>query len=166
MQRISNLSYGDAGRLNTLDVYRRGGGAAGGGPILIHFHGGGFTSGRKSFEARPLMLHFARRGWVCISANYRLRPAATFPDFLVDAKRVIAWARAHAGDYGGDPERVFIAGSSAGAHLAATAALTRERPGVPAGLRECRHVRRRLCRDVRLLRPGDQQERRPSILTV
>jgi acetyl esterase/lipase len=136
VQRISNLSYGDAGRLNTLDVYRRGGHSPNGGPILIHFHGGGFTSGRKSFEARPLMLHFARRGWVCISANYRLRPAATFPDFLVDAKRVVAWARAHAGDYGGDPERVFIAGSSAGAHLAATAALTPNDPAFQPGFED------------------------------
>ncbi len=124
VQRISNLSYGDAGKLNTLDVYHGEGRAAGGGPILIHLHGGAFTSGRKSKEARPLLLHFARRGWVSISANYRLRPAAAFPDFLVDVKRVIAWARAHAGEYGGDPQRVVIAGSSAGAHLAATAALT------------------------------------------
>jgi acetyl esterase/lipase len=124
VERVSNLSYGDAGKLNTLDVYRRASAVPGPGPILIHLHGGGFTGGRKSFESRPLLLRFARLGWVCISANYRLRPAATFPDFLIDAKRVIAWARSHAVEFGGDPQRVIIAGSSAGAHLAATAALT------------------------------------------
>jgi acetyl esterase/lipase len=47
-----------------------------------------------------------------------------FPDHLVDVKRVIAWVKVHAADYGGDPDDVFIAGSSAGAHLAATASLT------------------------------------------
>jgi acetyl esterase/lipase len=129
VERISNIPYGDAGRLNTLDVYRRRAGVANGSPILIHFHGGGFTGGRKSLEARPLVLRFARRGWVCMSANYRLRPAGTFPDFVIDAKRALAWARAHAAEYGADPGRVFIAGSSAGAHLAAIAALT---PGDPA----------------------------------
>ncbi len=124
VERISNIAYGDAGRLNTLDVYRRRAGVAEGAPILIHFHGGAFTGGRKSNECRPLLQRFARRGWLCISANYRLRPSATFPDFLIDAKRVIAWARAHAGEYGADPDRMLIAGSSAGAHIAAIAALT------------------------------------------
>jgi acetyl esterase/lipase len=124
VERTANIAYGDAGRLNTLDVYRRRAGVADGAPILIHLHGGGYTSGRKSREARPLLLRFARRGWLCVSANYQLRPAATFPDFLVDAKRVIAWARAHAGEYGADPSLVVIGGSSAGAHLAAIAALT------------------------------------------
>jgi acetyl esterase/lipase len=131
MERVSNLSYGDNGRLNTLDVYRRPPGEDR--PILIHFHGGGYTGGRKSFESRPLILRFARSGWVCISANYRLRPAAAFPDFLIDAKRVIAWARAHAGEYGADPGRLVLAGSSAGAHLAAVAALTANDPAFQPG---------------------------------
>ena len=93
--RISNLSYGDAGRRNRLDLYRpRAGGS--GGPVLIHLHGGGFSfaPGRKSFYARRLLFRLARQGWVCISATYRLQPAATFPDELIDVKKVIAWARA------------------------------------------------------------------------
>ena len=123
IERISDLSYGDAGRLNRLDVYRSRSRPPSS-PILIHLHGGGFRGGRKSFEGRPLVHRFARRGWVCISANYRLRPAATFPDYLVDAKKVIAWARSHAGELGADPSRVVVAGDSAGAHLAVTASLT------------------------------------------
>jgi len=136
VERTSNLSYGDAGKLNSLDVYRRALDAPDRAPILIHLHGGGFRGGRKSFESRPLLLRFAGLGWVCISANYRLRPAARFPDFVVDAKRVIAWARAHAAEYGGDPERVVIAGSSAGAHLAATAALTANDPVFQPGFED------------------------------
>ena len=123
IERISDLSYGDAGRLNRLDVYRSRSRPPSS-PILIHLHGGGFRGGRKSFEGRPLVHRFARRGWVCISANYRLRPAATFPEYLVDAKKVIAWARSHAGELGADPSRVVVAGDSAGAHLAVTASLT------------------------------------------
>jgi acetyl esterase/lipase len=125
IQRISDVSYGDAGRRNRLDVYvrrtrRRGA------PILIHLHGGRFHAGlgAKSFYARPLLVEFARQGWICISANYRLKPGAVFPDYLVDVKKVIAWARQHASEYGADPSVVLVAGSSAGAHLAAMAALT------------------------------------------
>jgi acetyl esterase/lipase len=69
---------------------------------------------------------------VCISANYRLCPA-TFPDPLIDAKKVIAWVREHGHDYGVDAEAIFLAGSSAGAHLASTAALTANDPGFQPG---------------------------------
>jgi acetyl esterase/lipase len=118
-----NLSYGDGGRRNRLDVYFHPARPAGA-PILIHFHGGGFFMGRKSFYSRALLVELARHGWVCFSANYRLRPRAVFPDYVVDAKKAIVWAREHAAEYGADPSVVFVAGSSAGAHMAATAALT------------------------------------------
>jgi acetyl esterase/lipase len=134
VERTANLSYGDAGKRNRLDVYRHRSRPAGA-PILIHLHGGGFRSGLggKSFYARPLLVELARQGWVTISANYRLKPKAVFPDYLVDAKKVIAWAREHAHEYGGDPTQVFVAGSSAGAHLAATAALTADDPAFQPG---------------------------------
>lgn len=130
--RRANIPYGDAGRSNLLDVYRPRSRRTHG-PILIHLHGGYFVGGRKSFEARPLLHRLARRGWVCISANYRLRPAATFPDYLIDVKKVIAWAREHADEYGADSRLLFVAGSSAGAHLAATAALTPNDPTFQPG---------------------------------
>jgi acetyl esterase/lipase len=120
-----NLSYGDAGRRNRLDVYHHPARPAGA-PVLIHLHGGGFRMGRKSLYSRALLVELARHGWVCLSASYRLRPRAVFPDYLVDAKKVIAWARSHAAEYDADPSVVFIAGSSAGAHLAVTAALTHD----------------------------------------
>jgi acetyl esterase/lipase len=58
---------------------------------------------------------------------------ARVPDDVVDAKRLIAWARRHAGTYGGDPGRIVIAGSSAGAHIAMTAALTVNDPAFQRG---------------------------------
>ena len=73
---------------------------------------------------------------MCISANYRLAPAATFPDFLVDVKRVLAWVRTQGQEYGADPAVVFVAGSSAGAHLAAMAALTPDDPRFQPGFED------------------------------
>jgi acetyl esterase/lipase len=132
VERIANIPYGDAGRKNLLDVYRRRSHPPAG-PVLIHFHGGGFTIGRKSREARPLFYRLASQGWVCISANYRLRPAARFPDQLIDVKKVITWVRERGHEYGADPAVVFVAGSSAGGHLASLAALTPNDPAFQPG---------------------------------
>jgi acetyl esterase/lipase len=130
--RRANLSYGDAGRKNLLDVYHGRPGTAGK-PVLIHLHGGALFMGTKNRESLPLLYRLASQGWVCISANYRLRPAVTFPDHLIDAKKVIAWAREHARDYGADPSAVFVAGSSSGGQLAALAALTSNDPRYQPG---------------------------------
>jgi acetyl esterase/lipase len=137
VRRISNLSYGDAGRRNRLDLYRHRGGGNGG-PVLIHLHGGGFSlaPGRKSFYARRLLFRLARQGWVCISATYRLQPAAKFPDALVDVKKVIAWARAHAIEHGGDPDRIVLVGSSFGARLATLAGFTANDPAFQPGFEQ------------------------------
>jgi len=102
----------------TLDVYHRRDRPAGA-PVLLHFHGGGFHSGNKAREARPLIRHLtSRRGFVCVSANYRLQPQVTVADQVADVRGAIAWARAHAAEYGADPGTLFVTGSSAGANLA------------------------------------------------
>ena len=133
VERISNIAYGEAGRGNLLDVYR-GRSRPGAGPTLIHLHGGGFRIGNKSREARPLFYRLARQGWVCISANYRLR--TQFPDPLIDLKKVIAWVREHGSEYGSDPKVLFVGGSSAGGHLASIAALTANDPSLQPGFEE------------------------------
>jgi acetyl esterase/lipase len=135
VERVADLSYGAAGKLNLLDIYRRRSGPTSG-PTLVYFHGGGYGGGRKDREARPLLYRLASQGWVCVSANYRLRPAATFADHLVDVKRVLAWVRAHGHQYGADPRLVFVAGSSAGGHLAALAALTPNDPTFQPGFED------------------------------
>jgi acetyl esterase/lipase len=132
VQRSRNIAYADGGRYHRLDVYRRRRGAADG-PTFVHFHGGAFRSGRKSREARPLLNRLARRGWVCVSANYRLTPHATFPDQLVDAKRVVAWVREEGRRYGADGDVVIVSGSSAGGHLASMLALTIDVPAFQPG---------------------------------
>jgi acetyl esterase/lipase len=135
--RIPNLSYGDAGCRNRLDLYRRrrAGRSA---PLLIHLHGGGFAlaPGRKSFYARRLLFRLAREGWVCISATYRLAPGAAFPDDVVDVKKVIAWARSHSIEHGGDPDRVVLIGSSYGARLAMLAGFTTDDPTFQPGFED------------------------------
>jgi acetyl esterase/lipase len=114
--RVRGLAYGD-GRRRTLDVYHRRDRPAGA-PVLLHFHGGGFYSGDKAREARPLIRHLTSRlGFVCVSANYRLQPHVTLADQVADVRSAIAWVRAHAAEFGADPGRLFVTGSSAGANL-------------------------------------------------
>jgi acetyl esterase/lipase len=128
VERVSNIAYADDGsRAHRLDLYRPRSSPPTG-PTLIHFHGGAFMFGAKSREARALLYRLARHGWTCVSANYRLRRAARFPDPLIDVKLAIAWVRAHGPRYGADPEVIFLAGSSSGAYLAALAALTPNEP--------------------------------------
>jgi acetyl esterase/lipase len=85
--------------------------------VVLHFHGGGFHSGDKRREARPLIGHLVSRGMVCASANYRLRPHVGYDEQLANALAAIEWVRSHAQEYGGDPDRIFLVGSSAGAYL-------------------------------------------------
>ncbi|MEE6296494.1 alpha/beta hydrolase [Georgenia wangjunii] len=123
--RIADLRYGDH-RRQRLDVYHRRDRPAGG-PVLVYLHGGGYNSGSKHHEGRALLHRLAARGWVCVSATYRLRPRAGFEEHLADARAALAWARAHATDYGADPSTLVLAGSSAGAHLASLLALDPDR---------------------------------------
>lgn len=123
IRRVADIRYGDAGRGHLLDVYVRRSGAVDA-PVLIYLHGGGFRIGSKMIGARPLLYGLASQGWVCVSANYRLGRDVRYADRLADVKRIIRWVRDHGAAYGADPSTLFLAGGSAGAHLAATAALT------------------------------------------
>jgi acetyl esterase/lipase len=130
--RVTNVRYGPApGRGNLLDLYLCRSRQPSS-PVLVYFHGGGFFSGAKSREARLLLERLASRGWVCVTANYQLRPAQ-FPTQVIDAKRVIAWLHAEAATYGADPRRLVLTGGSAGAHLALTCALTPDDPQFQPG---------------------------------
>jgi acetyl esterase/lipase len=125
-----DLSYGEHGPRNHLDIWKRNDlPADAGAPVLLQVHGGAWSIGEKRTQANPLMGHLAERGWVCVAINYRLSPRASWPDHIVDVKRAIAWVKENVGRYGGDPRFIAISGGSAGGHLAALAALT---PNLPA----------------------------------
>jgi acetyl esterase/lipase len=133
----SDVSYGEHGTKNMLDIWRRPDlDPAGHAPVLLQVPGGAWATGNKRGQAHPLMSHLAELGWVCVSINYRLSPRATWPDHIVDVKRAIAWVRTHIADYGGDPNFVAITGGSAGGHLSSLAALTAGDPALQPGFEE------------------------------
>lgn len=135
VERTGNVAYGPAGKANRLDLYRpRKGGVTG--PTVIYLHGGRFRIGDKRREAQAMHYRLASRGCLAISANYRLNPEAKFPDYVIDLKRVIAWSRTEGLALGVDPERIFLAGSSAGAYIAAVGAMTANRPELQPGFEE------------------------------
>ena len=115
-----------AGRRLRLDVYRPAGTPEPGArrPVVLQIHGGAWVIGDKREQGIPLLRYLAARGWVGFNVNYRLSPGATFPDHLVDVKASLAWIRAHADEYGIDPDFVVVTGGSAGGHLTALMALT------------------------------------------
>ena len=124
------------GRTLRLDIFRKRGGVANGAPGLMQIHGGGWVIGDKREQGLPLLYHMAAQGWVCFNVNYRLSPAATFPDHLIDLKRALAWIREHAEEYGVDPNFIAATGGSAGGHLTALMALTANRPCYQPGFPE------------------------------
>lgn len=100
----------------SLDVYAVQG--ATGLPVMIFVHGGAWTMGDKSYvDLKPD--YFNRSGFVFISVNYRLSPAFVFPVQPEDVASAVAWVHAHIENYGGDPEKIFLMGHSAGAQLVA-----------------------------------------------
>ena len=136
VKRIGGISYApEHGDRGELDVYVPKSGASRA-PVLLQVHGGAWMIGEKRQQALPLMLQAARAGWVCVAANYRLSPAATFPDHLIDLKRALAWIRDHIDEYGGDPNLVCVTGGSAGGHLSSLIALTANEPEYQPGFED------------------------------
>ncbi len=129
VERIRNVDYwGDGIHRHRLNIYRPREPPEQPAPVLLYLHGSGWMVGDKREQGLPMMLFLASQGWVCVTANYRLSPKATWPDHIVDAKRATAWVRRHIAEYGGDPSFVAVSGGSAGGQLASLVALT---PGDP-----------------------------------
>ena len=124
VEYIRDLHYGDHGQ--RLDIRRpRNRVTEDPMPVLMHIHGGGWTYGRKDDgQAVQLMNYMARRDWVSVSISYRLSPAATFPDHIIDCKQALVWIKDHIADYGGNPGFIMVTGGSAGGHLASLLALS------------------------------------------
>ncbi len=92
-------------------------------PAIVFIHGGGWTAGDKSIWDDEA-LRFVDEGYVAISIDYRLAPAAPFPAAVEDCKAAVRWLRAHAVELDVDPDRIGAMGSSAGGHLAAMLGVT------------------------------------------
>lgn len=133
IENVHDIAYGEHGVFNHLDIVRPAGPVVPGRPVLLHIHGGAWTIGEKHREALPLIRHLAQRGWVVATINYRLSPAARWPAHVVDAKRALAWVRAHIAEHGGDPDFIAVTGGSAGGHLTSLLALTPNRPEFQPG---------------------------------
>src|SRR5206468_11166511 len=131
----TDISYGEYGARNLLDIWRRPdldrGGRA---PVLLQVPGGAWMMGGKRQQAYPLMSHLAELGWVCVAINYRLSPRSTWPHHIVDVKRALAWVKEHIGEYGGDPDSVSLTRAAAGGPLSSLAARAPHAPQCQPGL--------------------------------
>lgn len=102
----------------TLDVFSPG--AEGQWPVVVFFHGGSWYGGAKE-NVEPFAIALAERGFVVFNATYRTgQLGGGYPQSYEDIGCAIGLANTAASTYGGDPGRVFVAGHSAGAHLAST----------------------------------------------
>lgn len=87
-------------------------------PVLVFLHGGAWVRGdRKQYPF--LGNRFAREGFVVVVPSYRLSPKYQHPAHVEDAASAVAWTFSNIARYGGDPDRIVVAGHSAGAHLSA-----------------------------------------------
>src|ERR1051326_1498430 len=87
-------------------------------PVVFWIHGGGWQTGDKTdVQLKPQA--FNDKGFVFVSTNYRLLPHAEMGTIIRGVARAVRWVHEHIAGHGGDPDRLFIMGHSAGAQLAA-----------------------------------------------
>jgi acetyl esterase/lipase len=110
----TDLAYAPGAR-HGVDIYRPSGAA--GRPVVVFLYGGGWRSGDRAMY-RFVGASLAASGLICAIPDYRVYPEVRFPDFVQDAAEAVAWMRRRAPAYGGDPDRLFVMGHSAGAQIA------------------------------------------------
>jgi acetyl esterase/lipase len=115
IQLTQSIAYAERSR-HRLDVCRPGGAAAA--PVIIFFYGGAWQGGYKELY-RYVAKALARRGYVAVVPDYRIYPEVCYPDFLDDGAQVVRWVKDNIARFGGDPDKLFLKGHSAGAHIAA-----------------------------------------------
>ena len=117
IKRFDDIAYGPVPKWNTLDVYRpkQEDGML---PVIVIVHGGGWVYGDKELY-QFYGMNLAQRGFAVVNYSYRLAPEHKFPAPVEDLNAVIGWMYRNADTYGLDMKHVFLAGDSAGGHLAA-----------------------------------------------
>jgi acetyl esterase/lipase len=141
--RLSNLTFLPEGRPERLDLYvqyardlkvRR--------PGVLFIHGGGFTGGDKAeYRSASVSADLARAGYVVVSCNYVLGPkdkSGVWPRNIADCRDAVRWMRANADALGLDPDRIAVAGGSAGGYLALMVGLSDDKTG-PGGDPAAKH---------------------------
>ena len=120
-RQVLDIPYG-ADYWQKIDLYLPPDATARGLPTLLFMHGGYWTHGYKDWLGfmAPALVSLPA---LFISVGYRLSPAVQHPAALEDCLAALTWAYAHVAEYGGDPQRLFVGGHSAGGHLAALLAL-------------------------------------------
>lgn len=106
----------DSGHALALDAYTPIG--ARGDPVVVFFYGGSWSEGKRRWY-RYVGDALANHGVVAFIPDYRKYPDVRFPAFMHDAANAVRWARAHSSEFGGDPQRIFVMGHSAGGQIAA-----------------------------------------------
>jgi acetyl esterase/lipase len=130
-QTLKDVTYCTPDNLpQKMDVYFPG--AGGPWPALVYVHGGAWIRGDKS-EAAALAPGMTAQGYLVVSLNYRLYPAAKFPEMIEDVKCAIRSLRAQAGEYNLDPQQIAAIGASAGGHLVALLGTADESAGWDIG---------------------------------
>ncbi|SFD71180.1 alpha/beta hydrolase [Spirosoma endophyticum] len=124
-RRTKDISYlppattpSDPTDRHLLDVFSPRKRDPGGRPVVLFIHGGNWNSGNKNLYA-ILGRRLARQGAVAVIINYRLSPNVEVPAMAEDCAQAVRWATQHIAEYGGDPDRIFVMGHSAGGGLAA-----------------------------------------------
>ncbi|MCE7041050.1 alpha/beta hydrolase [Dyadobacter sp. CY312] len=86
--------------------------------VLIFIHGGNWNSGKKG-QYSIIGSHWAKKGIVTVIIDYPLNPSANYKDMAIASAKSVKWVKENIAQYGGDPDRIFVSGHSAGGHLAA-----------------------------------------------
>jgi acetyl esterase/lipase len=120
-RQVLDIPYG-TDYWQKIDLYLPPQGTASGLPTLLFMHGGYWTHGYKDWLGF-MAPAFVSLPALFVSVGYRLSPAVRHPAALEDCLTALAWAYSHVAEYGGDPQRLFVGGHSAGGHLAALMAL-------------------------------------------
>ncbi len=111
---VLDVPYGAAAG-ERLDIFRPGGARLA--PVQVYIHGGYWISNDKK-DCSYVAFGFVGAGFVTVVVNYDLIPSVTMAEQVRQCRAAIAWVHAHIGEYGGDPEQIYVTGHSAGGHLA------------------------------------------------
>ena len=110
-------------------------------PLVVFIHGGAWMIGDKAWirggthmQLEQFLQLLLRNGYAVASLNYRLVPEGVFPAPIHDVKAAVRYLRAHAHELGINPERIGVAGESAGAHLAQLLAVSADQPSLEGDL--------------------------------